>query len=99
MIFHGEPIPLTVWVQCSQLGVGVWEFIPGGYLCPSLLLLEPYQEVHVRQTMFLKLYGIDMGHRMTQDALVGDQIKELFLLELEYTCHQVWMVFRCLTWR
>src|SRR5882724_7900487 len=63
-----------------------------------VLLFEPYQEVHVRQTTLLKLYGIDMGHSMTQDALICDQIKELLLLELEYTCHQVRKVCRCLTW-
>src|SRR5882724_5519868 len=32
---HSEPIPLTVWVWCLWVGVGVWELIPGGYPCPS----------------------------------------------------------------
>ena len=38
-VFHSEPIPLTIsiWVQCMWVGVGVWELIPRGYPCPSLL--------------------------------------------------------------
>jgi len=37
-VFHSEPIPLTIQVWCLWVGVGVWELIPGGYPCPSLVI-------------------------------------------------------------
>src|SRR5882672_9092302 len=91
--------------QSKQSGIGVlrelsrYQAVPIFRSLQFVLLLEPYQEVHVRETALLKLYSIDIGHSMTQDALLGDEIKELLLLELEYTCHQVWTVCRSLIWQ
>ena len=39
---HGNTIPVTVWVQCSQVQVGVEKYIYKGNLCHALAVLYGY---------------------------------------------------------
>jgi hypothetical protein len=51
--------------------------------------IKKKEKVHMREATLLELNGIDMGHCLSKDTLLGDFIQEGLHFKMEDTCNNI----------